>query len=58
MEKTYIRKVTKSHTNGNDYSVNIPREIARILGFNKSHVKIKFDGESITLTKVKWIEEN
>ncbi len=57
MEKTYIRKVTKSHANGNDYSVNIPTEISRILGLNESHVKIKFDGKSITLTKVKWIED-
>ncbi len=48
----YIRKIVRGSKKKVDYSINIPADIVRELGFRDCKVTIKAKNKTLTITKV------
>jgi len=56
MEKSYLRKVTRSKNRGDFFSINIPAEVSRKLRLDGCFVEIKCYGETMVMTKIEYDE--
>jgi len=56
MEKSYLRKVTRSKNRGDFFSINIPAELSRKLRLDGCFVEIKCYGGTMVMTKIEYDE--